>query len=508
MYRRRMRNGAQPGKHRWLLPGSFGGQYASPLMLNLAYPRSFRRLLALGFALVVLPLAFALVGNAITIRDMTARGKEAVYSASRMTEATWLLLENLRRQERAVLQYRVLRDPAYLNACSTLHLRFGEAMHQLSALSLATERRAELDSLATREQALHQALEQAGSAKTPGTQLDDVAARYLALVRDAEDFLRHNGKVIDAEVRGLQDLALRAERTMLIQIAALLPAVLLLVLGFTRLLAGPVGQLEAAIGGLWSGRFDRRIEVGGPSDLQNLGTQLDRLRLRLMQLEERKSRFLRHVSHEIKTPLAALTEGSALLAEEAAGPLAAQQKEIVGILTDNARRLHKLIEDLLAYSAADFEQSVLQRQVFPLRALVDSVVDSQRLVLNARGIRIQVDMDDIALDADRERMRIVLDNLLSNAAKYSPAGGTITVLGRREGAEVVIEVSDQGPGIAEEDREHVFDPFFQGRIPGAGPVKGSGLGLSIAQEHVLAHGGRLLILPGPGARFQVRLPNP
>lgn len=476
-------------------------------MLNLAYPRSFRRLLALGFALVVLPLAFALVGNAITIRDMTARGQEAVYSASRMTQGTWQLLENLRRQERAVLQYRVLRDAAYLDACTTLHLKFGEAVRELSATSLAAERRAELDSIAVREQAVNEGLKQAAASR-PGAQLDEVAARLATLVRDAEDFLQHNGKVIDAEVQGLQELALRAERTMFIQILTLLPAVLMLVLGFTRLLAGPVGQLEAAIGGLWAGRFDRKIEVGGPTDLRDLGSHLDRLRLRLMQLEERKSRFLRHISHELKTPLAALTEGSALLSEEAAGQLTSQQKEIVAILTDNARRLHKLIDDLLSYSAADFEQSVLQRQVFPLQNLVDAVVDSQRLVLNARGLKVDVEMGDLVLDADRERVRIVLDNLLSNATKYSPTSGTISLRGRREGQETVIEVADQGPGIAEADREHVFDPFFQGRIPGAGPVKGSGLGLSIAQEHVLAHGGRLLILPGPGAHFQIRLPTP
>ena len=483
-------------------------RYAMFVKLELNYPRSFKRLLALGFALVVLPLALGLIGNAVSIRQLSSKSRQAVYAAMRMTQASRTLLENITAQERIVRQYEVLRDPRLLDAYENLHTGFGDIVARLAEMSLAAQQREELSAIAERENGLHVLLSGAPAVSSRGrsTPQDAVVAQYVALSQAAQDLLQHNSKVIDAEVEDLQGLAARAERTMVAQLLALLPAAAFLVFGFTRLLAGPVGQLEAAIGGLWAGRFDRKIEVSGPTDLQALGAQLDRLRLRLMQLEERKSRFLRHVSHELKTPLTALREGSDLLAEGTAGPLTGPQKEIVGILTDNSQRLRKLIEDLLAYSAADFERSVLRRQIFPLRELVDAVVESQRLALAARDLRVVVDAGDLVLDADRERIKTVLDNLLSNAVKYSPASGAISIRARREGKEAVVEVADQGPGIAEEDRDRVFDPFYQGRIPAAGPVKSSGLGLSIAQEHVLAHGGRLVLLPGPGARFQVRLP--
>lgn len=471
------------------------------------YPRSFRRLLAVGFALVVLPLAVGLVGDAISIRKLANKSREAVYAALRTTQASRALLENIDAQERVVRQYAVLRDQRLFDAYQSLHAGFGELLVRFDELSVTAEQRQQLAVIAAGEDRLHRMLAATPGPAGRGAALQEsIAAQYLALAGAAQELLKHNNKVIDDEVESLQGLAEGAERTMAVQLLALLPAAALLVFGFTRVLAGPVAQLQAGIGGLAAGRFDRRIEVDGPIDLQSLGTQLDRLRLRLMQLEERKSRFLRRVSHELKTPLTALREGSDLLADGTAGPLTGQQKEIVAILTDNSLRLRKLIEDLLAYNAADFEQSVLRRQVFPLRELVDAVVESQRLAFTARALNVEVDGGQFALDADRERIRTVLDNLLSNAIKYSPPAGTIRIRARCEDSDAVIEVADEGPGIAEEDRDRVFDPFYQGRIPGAGPVKSSGLGLSIAQEHVLAHGGRLLLLPGPGARFQVRLP--
>ncbi len=477
------------------------------MKLQLGYPRSFRRLLAMGFALVVLPLAVGLVGDAISIRKLSNKSREAVYAALRTTQASRALLENIGAQERAIRQYGVLRDPRLFDAYQTLHAAFTELAGRFAEMSLTAEQRQELATIASGEDKLHAMLgETAAVAARSAVPQESIAAQYLALSAAAQDLLKHNNAVIDGEVESLQRLAEGAERIMVIQLLALLPVAAFLVAGFTRLLAGPVGQLEAAIGGLGAGRFDRRIEVGGPTDLQSLGVQLDRLRLRLMQLEERKNRFLRRVSHELKTPLTALREGSDLLADGTAGPLTAQQREIAAILTDNSQRLRKLIEDLLAYNAADFEQSVLQRQVFPLRELIDAVVDSQRLAFTARGVSVDIDAAPLALDADRERIRTVLDNLLSNAIKYSPPSGTIRIRATKEGGEAVVEVADEGPGIAEEDRDRVFDPFYQGRIPGAGPVKSSGLGLSIAQEHVLAHGGRLLLLPGAGARFQMRLP--
>lgn len=476
-----------------------------PLKLNIRYPRSFLKLLSVGFALVAVPLLVGLIGNAVAIRQISQKSQQAVYQAARMTQESRVALETLNAEERAARQYWVLGDAALWESYQGQHQRFEETVARLQVLALSPAQQQEIAQLAERERALFQRLEQAQRDGLRPPQADP-QGDFAVLEQAAQAMLSNNNALIASEIEALQQLTTDAERRVYWQLLALIPAALFLVAGFTHLLSRPIAQIEAAIGGLWRGRFERKIEVGGPSDLQALGEQLDRLRLRLVELEEQKSRFLRHISHELKTPLAALREGADLLGEGVAGPLTPAQKEITGILVENSLRLRRLIEDLLDYSAAEFDQSALRRQPFPLRELVEAVLETQRLAWTARGLEVSIGGEELVLNADRERIRTVVDNLLSNAIKYSAERGKVSIALRREGEEAVLEVSDDGPGIATDERELVFDPFYQGRAPGSAPVKSSGLGLSIAREHVLAHGGRIVLLPGEGARFEVRLP--
>ena len=123
----------------------------------------------------------------------------------------------------------------------------------------------------------------------------------------------------------------------------------------------------------------------------------------------------------------------------------------------------------------------------------------------ARGIRLCLLVDDFPMRTDAERLRVILDNLLSNAVKYSPSGGVVGVSIKRNGDNAAFEVTDEGPGVNEADRDHIFDPFFKGRALASGPVKSSGIGLSLAQEHVLALGGKIDVGAGRG-HFTVLLP--
>lgn len=475
------------------------------LKLNIRYPRSFLKLLSVGFALVAIPLLIGLIGNAVSIRQISQKSQLAVYQAARMTQESRVVLETLNAEERAARQYWVLGDSAFWESYQSQHQRFVEGMARLELLPLTSGQHAEILQLAEREKTLFQRLEQArNDDKRPLK--DDPESDFTLLEQAAQAMLAHNNTLIDHEIDDLKRLTADSEQRVYLQLLALAPVAIFLVVGFTRLLSRPIAEIESAIGGLWEGRFERKIVVGGPSDLQALGEQLDRLRLRLVGLEEQKSRFLRHISHELKTPLTALREGADLLDEEVAGALTPAQKEITGILVENSLRLRRLIEDLLDYSAAEFDQSALRRQPFPLRELIETVVETQRLAWTARGLEVCIGNGDVVVNADRERIRTVIDNLLSNAIKYSTPGGRVTLDARLEGDEAVIEVADNGPGIPTEERESVFDPFYQGRLPGNAPLKNSGLGLSIAREHVLAHGGRIALLAGDGARFQVRLP--
>jgi two-component system sensor histidine kinase GlrK len=250
------------------------------------------------------------------------------------------------------------------------------------------------------------------------------------------------------------------------------------------------------------------VAVRGPTDLQALGRQLEWLRNRLGEIAEERNRFLRHMSHELKTPLANIREGTELLLEGAVGELSAAQREVGGILRDNSLRLQRLIENLLSYSEWQARRGALDLDEVQLPALVSATLETYQLPIKTHRLRLVRQIDEVTLVADRAKLRLVLDNLVSNAVKFTPDGGTITVRGRSDDGQVVIEVADSGPGIPASERGRVFEAFYQGATPQGGLVRGTGIGLSVVQEFVQAHGGTIEIVDGefPGAHFRVRLP--
>ena len=130
--------------------------------------------------------------------------------------------------------------------------------------------------------------------------------------------------------------------------------------------------------------------------------------------------------------------------------------------------------------------------------------------MTSKGMRFNlISPETLPIRADSEKIRIVIDNLLSNAIKFSPQGGATIMNLRRNGSKVTIDISDQGPGISEQDRERVFEAFYQGRRPQQGASDGTGLGLAIIKELVLAHNGHVEIIQNgmPGAHFRVTLPQ-
>ena len=167
-----------------------------------------------------------------------------------------------------------------------------------------------------------------------------------------------------------------------------------------------------------------------------------------------------------------------------------------------------MIENLLSYSEWQARRGELDIGEFRLAPLVHAVTESYQLPLTTHRLRLETSIEDITLRADRTRLRLVIDNLVSNAIKFSPEGGTIHVRAGVEGTEAVIDVADAGPGIASEERVRIFEPFFQGATPQGGLVRGTGIGLSVVQEFVHAHGGRVELVDGdlPGAHFRVHLP--
>ena len=156
--------------------------------------------------------------------------------------------------------------------------------------------------------------------------------------------------------------------------------------------------------------------------MERLAAQLEWLRGRLLDLAQEKNRFLRHMSHELKTPLANIREGTELLMDGAVGELQSAQREVTAILRENGMKLQRLIENLLSFSAWQAKSVGLEISEFKLRPLIKSVLENQQLTLVAQRVRLDVQVEDLVPLADRGKIRLILDNLLSNAIKFTPRG--------------------------------------------------------------------------------------
>jgi two-component system, NtrC family, sensor histidine kinase GlrK len=326
-----------------------------------------------------------------------------------------------------------------------------------------------------------------------------VLERSIAMADEA-------ARIVDAERASFRTRAAELRERLMIGIAAALTTALVLMLLGRRLMARLLARVESAVQGLGEGQLDRKIVLRGPDDLKRIGERLEWLRCRLRELEEQRTRVLRHVSHELKTPLAALREGSSLLSDQVAGALTAQQSRIVGIMHGNALRLQTLIDGLLRLQRAEHALERFERLQLRFDDAIQQVLATQQLAVRDKHLRIMGTLAPLTVTGGREEITTIVSNLVANAIKYSPAEGTISLSLTRDGDQAVFDVIDQGPGIPVEDQAKIFEPFFRARGTETS-VAGTGLGLAIASEFVHAHHGFLALIESPnGAHFQVRLP--
>lgn len=223
------------------------------------------------------------------------------------------------------------------------------------------------------------------------------------------------------------------------------------------------------------------------------------IRSRQRAQEERQERLLADVAHELRTPLTVIRAEAEAMAD---GVHPADAEHLAPVL-DATLRLERLVEDLrlLSLSEAGRLQPALER--VNVRELLAGAAAAQRAAADEAGVTLLVEGPREEVSGDPVQLRSVLDNLLTNALRHTSRGGLVRLSERREGGELVIEVSDNGSGIPAELLPRVFERFSRGE-----DSPGSGLGLAIAREIVVAHGGTITVdsAAGRGSTFQVRLP--
>ncbi len=276
-----------------------------------------------------------------------------------------------------------------------------------------------------------------------------------------------------------------------------LPTAVVVALLVTQLLArgmtSPLRDMTAAAQAMARGDYTRRVRSTSKDEVGELAHAFNRMAEDLGDVDRQRRELVANVSHELRTPVSALRA----VLENLVDGVTAPDADTLRAALAQTERLGALVGQLLDLSRVEAGATELHRSVVPLADFLRGCVDEAELAGWPVRYAVDVAPTDLDVDADRARLQQVVANLLDNAARHSPNGGTVTARAREQHGEVVLDVIDEGPGIDPRDRERVFDRFHRGGSSGADG--GTGLGLAIARWVVDLHGGSIQVAePAPG----------
>jgi signal transduction histidine kinase len=270
----------------------------------------------------------------------------------------------------------------------------------------------------------------------------------------------------------------------------------------------PLDQVTRAVNGLATGSESELLPEEGPEELRQLTRAVNHLKLELRNLEENRRHLLANLVHELGRPLGALRSAIQALLSGGDRDLKMRRELLTG-MNEELTILQHLVEDLAQLHSQSLGMLELDLQAVAVSEWLPAQLLPWRPVALEKRLHWETSIpsDLPTIRADPNRLAHAFGTLLSNAVKYTPSGGSVSVAAGAEDQEVWIRVSDSGPGIAPEEQERIFTPFYRGRQPRRFP-QGMGLGLTIARDLVVAHGGRLELesSPGLGSRFTLHLP--
>lgn len=473
------------------------------------FPKTMTQLVVAGYILTALPLAAAIALSSSALNRLAVHSERLLEEGVSAARLATRLRDELLDVERNARQFQILGEPSLYALVGQRAANAGALAANIAVLNIY-DLQISLPVLQNGLTAFRAAWadvepEGASNALLVATALMGVAD----LRQQVENILELSAIAMDREVLNLRQANDRAHRSIYLAVVLLGPMAVLLAFTFAAVAVRPLRRAERAIADLGHARYSRAIDIPYPREMQALGGQLDWLRRRLAQLETDKDRFLRHVTHELKTPLASLREGVSLLQDGTLGDLSPAQREVVDILDDGARELEAMVIRLLTYAEWRREREHEKAAWFSAQELMEDVGRHHRLPLTARGVQLALYSNDSEIWGQRARLHEVLDNLLSNAIKHSAEGSCIEVRADCREGQCELQVRDHGNGIPAALRATMFEPFVRGDVAEETSVRGTGIGLSIVRETIIEHGGTVEVEDEkPGLRFVLRWPCP
>lgn len=470
-------------------------------------PRTMTGLVTCSCLLVALPMLVAVILSGATLQQQAQRSEKLLDEGLRIERLGAQLLKELENLERGTLQYIALGDDELLTVLERRTTSIVAILDEIRGAGFASSITRYADDMRA-DLAGHDLIRMAQSADVEALGL--VTQRLRGHIKTAEVMVIAGRDSVDERVRAQQEEMSESRRITRAFAIASIPLTALLAFLFSLAVTRPLRLLRAGISALGTSNYHSEISIAYPREMSRLGEKFDWLRRRLAMLEADKNRFLMHVSHELKTPLSSIREGASLVMDGTLGTLNHAQSEVVQIVFDASIELEQQIRNLIAYAEWRNGMREAASEWFDAAELVREVLGAHRLSLTKRALNVDLETEPgLRLFGQRARLRIALDNLISNAVKHAPPATTIELVTSRVDNRCFMSVRDHGRGIPESERERVLEPFVRGTEKEETAVRGTGVGLSIVVDTVNAHGGELEIQDAkPGARLAMVWPHP
>lgn len=488
--------------------------------------------LSVGFGIPVLLLGAMLAYQVKTMRSAVSTSYELPQifnrlEMSRQAADLYLLRVNAEK-------YWVTQDDGYREQFQVMLASFDTTLQRLTALPLSPQESRELALVRSELTRIHPlaARFEEGVAGGERQQASEAFSALLGQLNRLETATRSLGQassdVIHARVERSAAASRRAEQ---LAIAIAVAAVLLsIIVAFwiVRSITRPLWRLQEGTQQVAEGHFAYRLQARGSDEIARVTRDFNRMTERLEELDRAKRDFMTKISHDLKTPVASMQETTRLLLDGVTGEITPRQRRLLALSLESGERLSDMIRKILELSAVESGAGRVEVRRHELGALLAQAVEAMTPAL-PDGVDIEVEppRGAVLVDCDRERIRRVLDNLLENAAKFSPADAVVRVsmwaaserpgdvpegcwpAAPGSGAVALLSVADAGPGVPAEDKERIFEGFYQSAPARKARRGGIGLGLAICNEIIAAHEGRIWVQdnPGGGSIFRIALPG-
>jgi len=465
-----------------------------------------------GYGLLLLLMGSLLAYHIAIIQNLSEAQRRLTAISVQVSVTSTDQLHRLDRLLEAGRKYDVSADSGYASLYAAIAVELDSAIAALDTLSRGAIEAERVEDLVSRWGAFRNStasLTPAGVPTTPvlANEVDDLKQSVIDVALASRASMRSE---MDRAARDLS----RVQRSAWIVGGIALLTGFTIILLIIRSISGSLGRLSEATRRVAAGEFGHRLRGSDDEEFRELARNFDAMVQRLAEVDELKRDFVSGISHDLKSPLASITEAMRVLLDGVPGPINERQQKLLKLGLASGDRLSAMISDLLMLAQLESQAVPYSFEPADISAVARQVVERMEPRFHQAGVRVQVGVpDSLVVECDEARLSQVIENLLDNALKHSPQGRNvhldITTNSETPGHEgVVVRVSDEGPGIADKDKGSIFDRFTQ-RGESGGSAGGVGLGLTICREIVMAHQGCIGVedRPGGGSTFLVAFPS-